>query len=134
MRFIDFIVFYVANFRKNMDEATRKAQLGQAVFIASFTTSMIVSIVVELICFLFKVDIASSSNFFFKIAIGAILMYFFFEYIYMNKKRYEYIISPQYMPFKRTMRSGVIIAVLILFASFFGMALIPLMISALLTK
>jgi hypothetical protein len=134
MRFIDFIVFYVANFRRNMDESTRKSQLGQAVFIASFTTSMIISIAVELIYFLFKIDIASSSNFFLKIAIGGILMYALFEYIYMNKKRYEYIISSQYTPFRLSLRLGVIIAALILFASFIGMALIPVMIGALLTK
>jgi hypothetical protein len=134
MRFIDFMVFYVANFRKNMDEATRKSQLGQAVFIASFETSMIICIALEVICFFFKVDIASSANFFLKFAIGGILVYALFEYIYTYKKRYECIISSRYKSFKLNIRSGIIITLVILFASLIGMIVVPGTINALLTR
>jgi uncharacterized membrane-anchored protein len=134
MRFIDFIVFYVANFRKNLDESTRKSQLGQAVFIASLNTSLIICILVEVICFLFKVDIASSSDFFLKFAIGGILMYALFEYIYMYKKRYEYIVSAHYKPFRLDLKLGISICFALFFVLLIAMIIVPGTISTLLTK
>ena len=118
----------------NLDELTQKGQIGKAVFIGSFITSLVICIAVEVICFFFKVDIAMSSNFQLKFAIGAVLNYCLFMYIYTKKKRYEYIISSQYKPFKLSTRLGITIIFLLLFASLIGSIGMPVAISALLKK
>jgi hypothetical protein len=131
------MVFYpMENFkRKKMDETTFKRQLGRAVFLASLNLSFVIAIMMEIICFfIFRVDIADSSNFFLKVAIGVILCNVLIDYIYINKKRYEYITSTQYKPFNLSVAFGVTICFLIYLVSLIGFIGIPLAISALLAK
>jgi len=109
-------------------------QLGRAVFLASLNVSFIIIIVVEIICFLFRVDIAAGSNFQLKFAVAAIINVQLFRYIYISRKRYEYITSSQYKPFETGIKLGVAITFSIFIACLIGTIGIPVAISKLLAK
>jgi len=132
MRFIDFMVFYpMENFKR---KKLGGDQLGRAVFLASLNVSFIIVIIVEIFFYLLRVDIASGTNFFLKFAIGAMVNTLLFRYIYIKKKRYEYITSRQYKPFETGIKLGVAITFLIFIACLIGTIGIPVAISKLLAK
>jgi hypothetical protein len=126
----------MANFkRKKMDGAMWGSQLGRAVFLASVNVSFSLISVIEIICyFIFHINIFYASHFEIFFVIGGILTSQLLGYIYINKKRYEYITSSQYNPFTRSIPSGVNIVFLLILASFIGSIGIALAINALLTK
>jgi len=137
MRYIDFMVFYpMANFkRKKLDAIMWGKQLGMAVFLASLNTSLNIVILVEVICFLiFHINIFDTNHFDLILAAGAIMNSFLFDYIYVKKKRYEYITSKLYNPFNLSVTLGVIICFLIYIASLIGVIGVPLAVNALLKK
>ena len=110
-------------------------QLGMAVFLASLNTSLNIVILVEVICFLiFHINIFDTNHFDLILAAGAIMNSFLFDYIYVKKKRYEYITSKLYNPFNLSVTLGVIICFLIYIASLIGVIGVPLAVNALLKK
>ena len=131
------MVFYpMANFkRKKLDAIMWGKQLGMAVFLASLNTSLNIVILVEVICFLiFHINIFDTNHFDLILAAGAIMNSFLFDYIYVKKKRYEYITSKLYNPFNLSVTLGVIICFLIYIASLIGVIGVPLAVNALLKK
>jgi len=130
MRFIDFMVFYVmANFKRKMiDDGMWGSQLGRAVFLASINLSFILLILAEIIyAIIFRSNIFDGSYFEICIIIIAVLNAQLMGYIYINKKRYEYITSSEYKPFKLSITAGVSVCFstfLILLMSVIGMAII----------
>jgi len=137
MKYIDFMVFYPMAYyrRRNTDKSWRENQLGQAVFLASLNVSLILGIAVEFICFLvFRINIFDRSFLQLLGVIGAILNSILFNYIYVKKKRYDYITSPQYRPFNLSITIGMTICFLLFVLSFIGLIATALAVNALLTK
>jgi len=119
MRFIDFMMFYtMANFKRQKGNESIEGKLIRAIFFPALVVSVIVSIAVEIFYFLFfHINIVDGSNFFIKWAIGAILCGILIDYVYRQKRRYEYIISPQYKVFPLRIPLGIIIVFLIFIIS-----------------
>ena len=136
MRFIDFMMFYtMANFKRQKGVESMDGKLIRANFVPGFTISLMVSIVIEIVCYLFfHIDIADSSNYFLKLVIGSLLCMIWIDYIYRKKKRYEYITSHQYKSFTLSITLGTFICFLILMASVIGNIGIPVAIHFLLTS
>jgi hypothetical protein len=137
MRFIDFMVFYtMANFRRrNSDKSMLESQLIRAGFIASLPASFIIYIAMEIICFfVFRVNIFDGSYLPVLLALWLILDSLVFNYIYINKKRYKYITSLQFKPFKLSTNSGLNIGFLLIIVSLGGVIGVSLVISSLLAK
>jgi len=136
MRFIDFMMFYtMANFKRQKGVESINGKLIRAGFFPGFTISLMVSIVIEIVCFLFfHINIADSSNYFVKLVIGSLLCLILIDYAYRTKKRYEYITSHQYRPFTLSITLGAFITFLIFIVSAMGNIGIPVAIHFLLTK
>jgi hypothetical protein len=137
MRVIDFMIFYtMANFRRrNSDKSMLESQLIRAGFIASLPASFIIYIVMEIICFfVFRVNIFDGSYLPVLLALWLILDSLLFNYIYINKKRYKYITSLQFKPFKLSINSGLNIGFLLIIVSLGGVIGVSLVISSLLAK
>jgi len=137
MRFTDFLVFYpMANFRrKKIDKSMWRKQLGQAVFLASLNISLMLIIAVEIIGFLvFRVNVYEIYSIDIPIVIVGILNSVLFDYVYVKKKRYEYITSNQYKPFILSVTLGVTITFLIFVFCLIGCIGIPLAVDALLAR
>ena len=137
MRFIDFMVFYVmANFKKKQNDGSIwGSQLARAVFLASLPLSFAIVSLAEIICFfIFRVNIFDDSHFKIILIIGGILNATLLDYVYINKKRYEYITAPEYKPFTLSITLGVTICFLLGFLSVVGSIGLALVINALLTK
>ena len=115
MRYIDFMVYYyMENFKsKHLGSLLWNSQLGRAVFLASLNLSLLLLILVEIFCYgILKIDISNSSYFGVGLAIVGFLNAQLFDRIYINKKRYEYIVSTEYKPFKLSVALGVFISLL----------------------
>jgi hypothetical protein len=99
--------------RRNMDGLMWGSILARAVFLASINVSMVIIMLMQIIWpVLFKMNVLDVPYSEFKgIAIG-ILNAFLLDYIYMNKKKYEYITSSRYRPFKSSINAGVAISYL----------------------
>jgi hypothetical protein len=120
MRLFDFIVFYpMASFKKrNVTEFTWQTPLERATILAATTTSLLLFTGIEISCFLIlKVNILDIWYTIFSFLIGGILIIQLFNYIYIKRKRYEYIISPEYRPFKLNIIIGVIMCFFLFVAS-----------------
>jgi hypothetical protein len=112
-----------------------RKQLGQAVFLASLNVSLMSIIAVEIICFLiFRVNAYEIYAIDIPIVIGGILNSFLFDYVYVKKKRYEYITSDEYKPFNLNVTLGVAITFLIFVFCVIGCIGIPLVVDTLLSK
>jgi hypothetical protein len=137
MRILDFMVFYPMAYyrRRNADESWRGRQLGQSVFLASLNVSLILGIAVEFICFLvFRINIFDRSSLKILCVVAAILNSLLFDYIYVKKKRYEYITSPRYKTHNLSITFGMTICFLLFILSVIGLIGAALAINALLTK
>ena len=110
MRVIDFFVFYLMeNFkRKNMDGDMWGSILARAVFLASINVSIMIIMLMQIIWpVIFKINVLDVPYSEVKGIAIAILNAFLLDYIYMNRKRYEYITSSRYRPFKLSVNMGV---------------------------
>jgi hypothetical protein len=109
----------MANFkRRKVTEFTSGGPLDRATLLASITTSFFLFTVLEIICFwISKINIIDVWYTIFLFLVGCVLMAQLFSYIYIAKKRYEYIISSEYKPFKLRAMAGAIACFLLFLAS-----------------
>ncbi len=136
MRLFDFLVFYpMANFeRRRVKEFTWGGPLDRATLLAALTTSFLVFAGLEIIYFLmFKVNILDVWYTIFLFLAGSILMVQLFGYLYITKKRYEYITSSQYKSFTLNTTLGVTISFLLFVFSFLGSLGIAIVIGTVIT-
>jgi len=120
MRFFDFLVFYpMASFQKrNVTGWDWQTSLNRAVTLAAISTSFLSLACLELIFFLaLRINILDIWYNKFLFLGGGVLLVFLFNYIYVRKKRYEYIMSPQYKTFRLGITAGVITCFLIFILS-----------------
>jgi hypothetical protein len=137
MRFIDFIVFFtMANFkRRKMDGLTWASPLARAVFLATLSVSLLLFIAAEIICFtIWKLNILDTYFSIIVFIIGGLLIGQLLGNLYITKKRYEYIASPEYKPFRLSITAGVTICFLLFVFSFLGSLGTAIIINILLTK
>lgn len=123
MRFMDFMVYYtMANFkRRKMDGLMWATPLFRAVFLASLNLNLLLLILAEFIfSFTFKLNLLDNTYTKVILVIVALAVIQLFDYIYINKRRYEYITSPAYKAFKMRESAGVAICFLIFVFSLLG--------------
>lgn len=121
MRLFDFMVFYpMTSFRERKVKGwTSQTSLRRATSLAAISSSIILLAILELVFFLIlRVNILDIKYSIFLFFAGGILIIWLFNYIYIKRKRYEYIISSQYRPFKLGTTTGVILCFLIFILSF----------------
>ena len=131
------MVFYnMANFkRKKIDGFMWGSPLARAVFLASLPVSFLITIMIDILSFLFfKVNVFDDIHFQIAFAIGLILNATLLDYIYINRKRYDDIMSNKYKVFKLSINSGAIISFLAFIVGLIGCLGTPLVIDALLKK
>ena len=127
MRVFDFLVFYpMASFKKReVTDFTWQTPLERATILAAISSTCLLMSGLEIICFLvFRINILDIYYVVFLFLVGGIVMVFLFNYIYIKRKRYEYIISPQYKSFKFSVTAGVIICFLVFIFSILATVII----------
>lgn len=137
MRFIDFIVYYtMANFkRKKMNGLIWGSPLARAVFLAALSISLLLFIAAEIACFIIgQINILDNYSSIIVFIIVGFLIAQFLGYIYITKKRYEYIVSSGYKHFTLSVDVGVAISFLLFLFSFLGCLGAAIIINIILTK
>jgi hypothetical protein len=94
--------------RQNMKGFIWGSILARAVFLASINVSAMILILLQIIWpVFFKINILDVPYSEFKALVIAVLNAFLLDYIYINRKRYKYITSSRYRPFKLSVNTGV---------------------------
>lgn len=123
MRPIDFVVYYCMQ-RFKTGNLNYNTPLGRACGVIGFVIGSLILIIVEITLRLsisYKI-IEHEIPFVITFAIAFLLPGSIFYYIYHKKKRYEYIRSSQYRPFKLTNTIGFTISIVAFMLSFILMA------------
>jgi hypothetical protein len=126
----------MANFkRKNLGSLTWGSPLARAVFLAALSISLFLFIAAEIICFIiFRINILDTYLSIIILIIAGALIAQLLGYLYITKKRYEYITSSEYKPFSLSVTLGVAISFLLFVFSFLGCLVSAIIINILLTK
>jgi hypothetical protein len=137
MRLVDFIIFYTMCWydKKHMDGLLWNSPLRRCVFVAGLIITFCLFFIIEIIFFLtFKLNVIEFTLTEILLILGCLLMTQVFSYIYIRKKRYEFITSPKYGTFTLSTTLGVTICGLIFIFSFLGSLGVAIIIDKFLTK
>jgi len=128
MRVLDFLFYYLAIwFTQNKQKLTWSTPFERATYALTILTIFWIFTFWQLIeFFLIKDEYYTIPKI--PLFIAGICLLFLYQYIYINKNRYEIITSPNYRQFKTKDRKGILIV--ILFALF--SAILPFALAALL--
>lgn len=124
MRLIDFFVFYVTTLYKNKQRGNLfwDSPVGRTAFVVGLTFTLLLSSICEIaIFFIAGIDILENRLSIVPVVIGGTLLVQLLRYIYIARKRYEFIVSPQYKAFTLSSNLGVTICILISLLSFLSM-------------
>ena len=112
MRPIDFLVYYCMQTFKT-GNLNFNTPLGRACGLASFVVGSLVLTIIVFILYLTTGYIIMDHYIAFMVTFltGYVLSNTLVYYIYRNRKRYQYIMSPHYKPFKYTNTTGLAISV-----------------------
>jgi hypothetical protein len=129
MRVVDFFVFYITTLYKNKRRGSLfwDSPVGRTAFVVGFTFTMLLFSTLEIIFFLIAgMNIMDFRFIVIVMVVVVALIAQLLRYIYIVKKRYEYINSAQYKAFTLNRTVGVIICTTTSFLSLlllFGIAL-----------
>jgi hypothetical protein len=129
MRVLDFFMFYITTLYKNKRRGSLfwSGPVRRSIFVVGFTFTMLLFSTLEIIFFIIAgINIMDFRFIVIVIVIAAVLIMQLLRYIYIIKKRYEYINSAQYKAFTLNAMLGVIICTVTSFLSLlllFGTAL-----------
>ena len=135
MRLIDFIIFYtMAYFKRNKSGGDMWSNpLYRSVFLTSLILTLLSSILLEIICFIFfKLDALIVSATPIGLIIFCVIIGQLLSSLYVKRKRYEYIISSEYKPFTLSITLGMIICYLFFVFGFLGMGISEVIVSKIL--
>ena len=124
MRVVDFFVFYVTTLFKNKPRGNLfwDSPVRRTMFVVGLTFTLLLFSILEIIVFLIaRINIMGNRLSEIAGIIGGVLLIQLLGYVYIVKKRYEFIISSQYRAFTLNANLGAAICVVICLLSFFLM-------------
>ena len=120
MRLIDFFVYYETTLYKSKEEENSlgNQRLNKALTIAAIIIAVWVSIIIQLLSYLFlRKNVININVLIIIFLVIALLTYIIFRYIYILKGRYQYIISDNYRSFNMSKFLGAFVMFLTLLFS-----------------
>jgi hypothetical protein len=116
MRVIDFFVFYVTTLYKNKPRGNLfwDSPVRRTMFVVGLTFTLLLFSILEIVVFLIAgINIMENRLSEIVAIIGGVLLIQLLGYVYIVKKRYEFIISSQYRAFTLNANLGVAICVVV---------------------
>ena len=120
MRVIDFFVFYITTLYKNKPRGNLywDSPVRRTVFIVGLTFTMLLASILDVVVFLITgINVIDNRLIIIPIIISGVLLIQLLRYVYIVKKRYEFITSSQYKAFSLSTNIGVTICMVIFFIS-----------------
>jgi hypothetical protein len=137
MRVIDFFVFYITTLYKNKRRGNLfwDSPIGRTAFIVGLMFTMLLFSFLDILFFLITgINMINNHMLIILIIILGVLLVQLLRYVYIARKRYEFITSNEYEPFNLGTNTGVTICLIVFFISIFSLIITGITIDSLIKK